>query len=117
MKIIRSLQWVWLMLIASLLTGCGEPTADFKVTPTPVVAGVTTTFDASASAAYGENKGNSIVAYEWSFGDGKTESGEVVTHSYEKAGDYQVQLKVTDRRGVSKTKIQKLTVNAPVDER
>lgn len=116
MKIIRSLQWVWLMLIASLLTGCGEPTADFKVTPTPVVAGVTTTFDASASAAYGENKGNSIVAYEWSFGDGKTESGEVVTHSYEKAGDYQVQLKVTDRRGVSKTKIQKLTVNAPVDE-
>lgn len=116
MKIFRSLQWVWLMLIASLLTGCGEPTADFKVTPTPVVAGVTTTFDASASAAYGENKGNSIVAYEWSFGDGKTENGEVVTHTYDKAGDYQIQLKVTDKRGVSKTKVQKLTVNVPVDE-
>lgn len=116
MKIIRSLQWVWLMLIASLLSACGEPTADFTVTPTQLVAGVTGTFDASTSAAYGEVKGNSLVAYEWSFGDGKTETGEIVTHTYDKMGDYQVQLKVTDMRGVSKTKRKTFTVAAPVNQ-
>jgi PKD repeat protein len=116
MKVIRSLQWVWLMLIASLLSGCGEPTADFTITPTQLTVGIVGSFDASTSAAYGEAKGNSIVSYEWIFGDGATGNGKIVTHTYDKAGEYKVQLKVTDMRGVSKTKRKQVTVTAPINK-
>jgi PKD repeat protein len=37
-----------------------------------------------------------IVSYVWDFGDGTTDSGEEVTHSYSAAGSYQVTLTVTD---------------------
>lgn len=46
------------------------------------------------------DKGN-IVSYRWDFGDGESEFGETVTHSYEKAGTYRTFLTVTDNEGKS----------------
>ncbi len=49
------------------------------------------TFTASAT-----DKDGSIIGYEWSFGDGETATGEVVTHTFTQPGSFQVVLKVTD---------------------
>jgi murein DD-endopeptidase MepM/ murein hydrolase activator NlpD len=40
-----------------------------------------------------------IVKYEWTFADGKTASGPLVEHTYEKPGSYSEILKVTDGEG------------------
>ncbi len=54
------------------------------------------TFDATKSKAYGGDKLN----YHWDFGDGTTSDVPVVTHTYEKAGNYTVRLSVTDKSGL-----------------
>jgi hypothetical protein len=41
----------------------------------------------------------SIVGYHWFFGDGKSETGRVVTHRYGHAGAYRVVLRTTDSWG------------------
>jgi len=38
----------------------------------------------------------SVVRYEWDFGDGETGEGMEVLHSYQRGGQYQVTLRVTD---------------------
>jgi len=54
------------------------------------------TFDGTRSSAMGNQKLN----YHWDFGDGNTSDKAVVTHHYEKAGDYIVKLTVTDESGL-----------------
>jgi len=74
----------------------GPPIADFArhAAPTALLA---VTFDASASI----DPENAIARYLWSFGDGSSGSGRVVTHTYEQTGYYVVELVVFDDRGVS----------------
>ena len=38
----------------------------------------------------------------WDFGDGDTDSGEIVSHTYDDSGDFDVTLTVTDTCGFSK---------------
>jgi len=86
-----------LALIAGL-TGCFEPAgprARFTATPQFGYPPLETTFDASASAS----PNGAIVSYEWDFGDGETDDGVVVTHTYEVKGTYQVTLLITDSSG------------------
>jgi len=46
-------------------------------------------FDASASTSSASaSVGGKITAYEWSFGDGQSASGKIVTHAYERAGKF-----------------------------
>lgn len=40
-----------------------------------------------------------IAAYEWTFGDGKSGSGQTVTHTYASGGSKEVTLEVTDQQG------------------
>ena len=51
-----------------------------------------------------------IKKYEWDFGDGTSPTGEVVTHSYPKAGDYTVTLTVTDEDGLNRATSKTLKV-------
>ncbi len=60
-----------------------------------VDVGQSVTFNAIAT-----NPG-SIVSYDWSFGDGTKGAGSNVTHSYNKAGTYQLTINVTNIEGVS----------------
>ena len=71
----------------------GEPGASFEASESAALASVTeVTFTASTGG---------LASYEWDFGDGGKASGQTVRKTYEKAGSYQVALRVTDARGAS----------------
>jgi glucose/arabinose dehydrogenase len=60
----------------------------------------TVTFDAGSSVDYDGD----TLAYEWNFGDGATDSGRVVSHTYSAAGQtFRARLTVTDALGASST--------------
>lgn len=86
-------RWIWL---AKLHSDLHTPTAAFTCTPaSPVFAGKTITFDASVSS----NPGASIMAYNWTFGDGSSASGVNVQHTFPVPGTYDVTLEVISSDG------------------
>jgi PKD repeat protein len=61
----------------------------------------------------GENSSDSdgqIVEYVWNFGDGTTDNGVTVTHTYKESGRYTVKLEVTDNREAKSEDIEELIV-------
>ena len=76
----------------------GVPTAAF--TPACGETSTTCSFDASAS----KDPDGSIVSYAWDFGDGRTGSGVKPSHTYAKAGTYDM----TDNDGRTGTVTQKV---------
>jgi PKD repeat protein len=84
-------------------------TAELTIDPPALAA----SFDQSASAIpihstvyftdTSSTDGPAIVAWLWDFGDGETDTGEIVSHAYDEAGDYDVQLTVQDAFGYSDT--------------
>jgi PKD repeat protein len=72
------------------------PVASFTFSPLSPAVGENVTFDASASY----DPDGTIVSYEWGFGDGSTDTGMVVTHTYEVGGNYVVTLTVADDDGL-----------------
>jgi len=75
------------------------PVASFTYSPSAPKVGTTVTFNASASY----DPDGSIISYEWNFGDGATDSGEIVTHTYTDPGTYTVTLTVTDNEDATDT--------------
>jgi PKD repeat protein len=65
---------------------------------------VTLTADSS------EDTDGSIESYEWSFGDGNTDTGPNVEHTYADPGTYTVSLKTTDNAGDSTTTSETLNL-------
>jgi large repetitive protein len=80
-------------------TPTDAPIASFTTSPAPVV-GHPVTFDASASK---DPDGEAIASYQWTFGDGVTQttSSPTTTHVYEAAGSFSVALTVEDSKGNS----------------
>ncbi len=76
---------------ASFSYGCADLICDFDATASADIDGV-------------------ITRYDWDFGDGSSDSGAVVSHSFAAAGDYTVVLTVTDDIGDSGTAAQSITV-------
>lgn len=97
----RGACWIGLSLVG---LGCGNITTgqdEKNAAPVAVVPGnvsaitqVPARFDGSGSS----DPDGFIVAWEWSFGDGNTATGETVTHIYEQAGNYDVSLVVRDNK-------------------
>ena len=90
---------LFLLILIVLLAGCGTagPQAAFTATPLYDYPPLDVTFDASASSSpYGP-----IVSYEWDFGDGDTDTGQTVEHTYDEKGIYVVVLTVRDSEGNS----------------
>ena len=77
------------------------PSAAFTVS----CAGLSCTFNGSASS-----DDNGIGGYAWSFGDGGSASGAIVTHSFGSSGTFTVQLTVTDTAGQTDSETQSVTV-------
>ncbi|WP_336660875.1 PKD domain-containing protein [Leucobacter sp. USHLN153] len=82
------------------MTPAQAPTAAIEAPAATL--GSPVTFDASASTGSG---GVAIVSYDWSFGDGTTQTTDTPTveHTYGETGAFDVQVTVTDELGVSTT--------------
>ena len=88
------------------------PTAEFSYSPRStmedelvVSASEWVTFDAAQSSDDDE-----VVSYEWNFGDGNEEEGQIVEYRWLWPGTYNVVLTVTDNDGDSSTCIEQVKV-------
>ena len=82
------------------------PVASFVATPTNPMINAWVQFNATASA----DSDGSIVSYAWNFGDGSTESGNLVWHRFVASGTYIVTLTVTDDDGATDSSSQAIQV-------
>jgi PKD repeat protein len=84
------------------------PTVTLSVTPNPPLAGQQATFLANASPA----AGHSITKYEWTFGDGTSQTTTVpsVTKTYTTQGVYVVTVTVTDDSGQTGSVSQQMNI-------
>ena len=87
------------------------PIADFIYTPPSPTVGTTVTFNASSS----HDPDGSIASYAWSFGDGSTATGPIVSHAFPSDRPYTVRLTVTDNEGASDSKARSIDV-LPADD-
>jgi len=85
------------------------PTVDFTFSPTAPGVSQAITFVATAQSGVA---GHSIVRYDWNFGSGTPQQGQVVTKSYDVAGTYNVTLTVTDDLGITKSTTKTVTVGS-----
>ena len=70
--------------------------------------------DCTLSSAGSSDPDGTIVAYNWTFGDGTTGTGASPTHTYANPGDYTVTLTVTDGAGLEDTTtVEAAATNAP----
>ncbi|MCJ8275012.1 MAG: pre-peptidase C-terminal domain-containing protein [Psychrosphaera sp.] len=79
------------------------PVAKFTVTTTALTA----VFSNSSTDADGD-----ISSYAWSFGDGTSASKDSPSHTYAQAGSYNVELTVTDAKGLTGTVTNNVTVQS-----
>ena len=96
------------------ITGINQlPVASFTYLPPDPLVNETITFDAYNST----DPDGTIVNYEWNFGDGNitNTSEEIITHSYSEAGDYTVNLTVTDDGGATNTSVARIKVSSMPD--
>src|SRR5437899_5908764 len=81
-----------------------ETVPRYTFQPTNPVVGQQVTFNASDSISY--NSTNPIKEYDWSFGDGTSGTGAIITHSYSTESSYRIVLTLLTSYGdpsVSKT--------------
>jgi PKD repeat protein len=83
-----------------------SPTANFTANPTSGVAPLKVFFNASNSS----DSDGTIVSYAWNFKDGNTGNGETVSHTFSSTGSYNVELTVTDDKGVLDSTTKTITV-------
>jgi len=89
------------------VSGNQNPSAQFTVSPTNPRVGSNVSFDGTGST----DSDGSVTSYTWSFGDGFTGTGEIVTWGYTDPGTYRVQLTVRDNDGGIGTATQNVTVS------
>ncbi|WP_246999290.1 PKD domain-containing protein [Halosolutus gelatinilyticus] len=88
-----------------------EPTAVISIDPNPAQVGEEVTF--SGADSYDDER--DIISYEWTI-DGETFSGETVTTSFDAAGEYDVELTVTNDFAEENTTTATATVEADRDD-
>lgn len=72
------------------------PLAKAQVNATSVLLGVPVRFTSDGS----RDPQGLALSFRWSFGDGETATGPVVTHAYDEEGEYRVTLNVTNTVGL-----------------
>jgi hypothetical protein len=91
------------------------PQAAFTYHPVDSYVNVTITFDASASTAGRSN--DTIVKYEWDFGDGTpkvSNTSFITTHAFAQVTNYNVTLNITNSEGLWSTTSRILTILPPI---
>ncbi len=84
-----------------------NPTAAFAVSPGSPVVNDKVYFNAALSTAA---VGRTIVRYDWDYGSGRQDSGQIVWQVYTERGDYTVVLTVTDDAGNKGSTTKTITV-------
>lgn len=89
------------------------PSAAFTVDPDSKsgITGASFAFDASGSTD--AQQANTELIYSWAFGDGALATGMQTTHVYTTAGQFQVELTVTDERGATDTATATINIVPP----
>jgi serine protease len=93
-------------LLYSLFGGApadAPPTASFTFS----CSGLTCTFDGRASS-----DDNGIASYAWDFGDGQSDAGSVVVHTYAGPGTFTARLTVADTASQASATSQSVTVSS-----
>ncbi len=83
--------------------------------PETLATGEIATFDASRSA----DADGKITAYSWQFGDGRSSADPVVRYAFQKPGNYEVSLSITDDSGLSNnatTVTRRISVRMPENQ-
>lgn len=70
--------------------------AVFSISSATPIVGETLNFDGSESFS----TEGTVTSYTWNFGDGSTGSGQSVQHAFDKVGNYNVKLIVSDDKGL-----------------
>jgi glucose/arabinose dehydrogenase/chitodextrinase len=86
------------------------PVAAFTANPNRVEVDVPVEFNASASY----DPDGTIVSYTWDFDDGTNATGQVVSHSYQSVGTYNVSLTVVDDGSLNATTYEEVVVSASI---
>jgi len=104
--------YILLLALIFAFTACKKdldsapyPTADFKL--------FVTTVDQSA-IVIPLNNSDAAESYLWDLGNGKTSTDKIPTISFDKLGDYDISLTVTNADGVTNTSAKKIKVVAPI---
>jgi len=82
------------------------PVAMFSPSTTTLSVGDKVTFNASGSY----DPDGTLESWNWNFGDGTTDEGKIVDHTYITAGNFTVTLKVTDNNGLNDTATTSMAV-------
>ncbi|HEX9092450.1 MAG TPA: PKD domain-containing protein, partial [Coriobacteriia bacterium] len=96
------------------ITGCAanfgalDPTAAFTWTPPSPKALDPVGFDGSTS--HSNNTGGYVIEWNWTFGDGGSDTGATPSHTYSAAGTYTVTLTVKDDAGLTNSVSHDVTV-------
>ncbi|MHB8634139.1 MAG: thrombospondin type 3 repeat-containing protein [Thermoplasmatota archaeon] len=69
----------------------------------------------SGLASHDPDPGDTIVAWQWDFGDGQTGSGATRAHLYVPPGDHLVRLTVTEATGLTGTVAHDVSLDCPPD--
>jgi PKD repeat protein len=85
------------------------PVAMFSVSPPTLYVGDKASFNASAS----HDPDGTIESWNWNFGDGTNDTGEIVDHTYTTAGNFTVTLTVIDDEGLTAVATAGIIVLAP----
>ncbi|SHJ27430.1 PKD domain-containing protein [Aquimarina spongiae] len=85
-------------------------TANIVANATIATAPAIINFDGSGSTI----SDNSVLSYDWDFGDGTSDAGAMVAHEYTVAGNYVVSLTVSNADGISDTTTQNIVIEEPV---
>jgi len=86
----------------------GAPSPSFTFTPSNPKALQLVTFNGSGST----DEDGTITRFRWTFSDGHTEEGAVVSHDFVTAGTYLVTLTVTDNQGNNASVTRAVEVSA-----
>src|SRR5262245_49210104 len=93
------------------LIGPDVPVATFIITPTKPTAESPVTFDASDST-FANEKCGSLCGYIWDFGDGSSDNGQIVQHTYQAEGVKNVIVTVYGPGGAANSKTIPVVVGA-----
>lgn len=86
------------------------PVASFTLAPPVGLAPLTVDLDASGSS----DLDGSIARYAWTFEDGSAAEGKTIQHTFTKAGDWYVELTVTDDKGATGKAVKDAIAASPV---